>query len=506
MTELNNKKHEQGKTCEKCSNIFIPSVQNEKYCRECRTFICQNCGKEFIVKNKQRADENPKFCSKKCFYKRREYKKICHNCGSEFYSKSNNILFCKNCRTFTCFTCGEIFTVNRTQHTSHAKYCSKECMLKDPYHLVHNRICERCNEPFKSLGASKLCVQCRTLKCEYCDNSYTVKSYSVSKSKFCSQSCHDKNRMIHVWTDEDITFIKRHYLKDMTLNEIAVHFNVSFKSLYNVIEKNNIQKRVSLTKHDIINQIKNLHEAKIELNYTNMRKHKKGDLLSSAFHLFGSWKNAIVSSGIKYESVNLYSSRKKWNKKTILNTIYELYAQGESLKFTDIKQNHYSLYMAATQNKNIGSWANALEQLGIDYDEIKGTPWGSKYYGLDGHIYFSILEGRVGDTLYEFKKLKKIKLYKTQVKVTSNRNWSCDFLIFLNGGQQLWLEVDGLKDKRDNPYILQTSSNTKKNIKIYSEKIKFYIDNGYNFEIIYDNTEVENVLLNHIESYYTNET
>ena len=225
-------------------------------------------------------------------------------------------------------------------------------MSKDTYHLSHNRICLKCHEPFKSIGASKLCIQCRTLKCEYCEKIFTVKSYSVTKSKFCSQSCHDKYRMMRVWSDDDIQFIKKHYLNDMTLKEITVYFNVSLKSLYNAIENNNIQKRVSFTKNDIITQIQDLQKAKISLNYTNMRKLRRGDLLSSAFHIFGSWKDAIISSGLNYDAINLYSSRKQWDTKTILNTINELYVQGESLKFSDIKEKHYPLYMAATQNKN----------------------------------------------------------------------------------------------------------------------------------------------------------
>ena len=121
-------------------------------------------------------------------------------------------------------------------------------------------------------------------------------------------------------------------------------------------------------------------------------------------------------------------------------------------------------------------------------------------------MYFSILEGKVGDILYEYKKLKKIRSYKNQVKITSKRNWSCDFLVIFINGLQMWLEVDGLQDKRDNPYVLKISSKTKKDKIIYSDKIKFYIDNGFNFEVIYDHNEIEKVLHKHIKGKYTNET
>ena len=176
----------------------------------------------------------------------------------------------------------------KTQHAAHAKYCSKKCMFDDPEHLLHTRTCKKCREQFKSIGASHLCIACKSIICEYCSKRFTVKPYKIKSSKFCSTDCHDKSRMSHVWSHEDIQFIKTHYLNDMTVQEIADHYNVSIKSVYNAIEKHNIQRRVSFTKEKVLSEIRELYNRNISLSYTNMRKLKRGDLLTSAWHLLGS--------------------------------------------------------------------------------------------------------------------------------------------------------------------------------------------------------------------------
>ena len=66
--------------------------------------------------------------------------------------------------------------------------------------------------------------------------------------------------MKRIWTENDIKFIKNHFLRDMTITEIANHFSVSNKSVYNAIEKYNIQKRENLTKEDIIAEINDLQK------------------------------------------------------------------------------------------------------------------------------------------------------------------------------------------------------------------------------------------------------
>lgn len=369
-------------------------------------------------------------------------------------------------------------------------------MLNDPSHLIHKKVCEKCKHSFLATNPTKYCVTCRTLACEQCSKTYIVKTYNVKYSRFCSTTCHDKYRMKRIWTENDIKYINNHFLRDMTITEIANHFSVSNKSVYNAIEKHNIQKRENLTKEDIIAEINDLHKKNVALTYTNMRKKKRLDLLSSSYRLFGSWKNAVESAGFNYSEINLYGNRYSWNTKLILETIKELYDSGESLQYSAIKENYNALYVATTADSKIGSWKNALEYLGIDYDEIKGTPWGTKYRSIDGYIYYSILEGKVADALYQFKKLKKIKNYSTQVPVSKDRLWTCDFLVELNDKKKLWIEVDGLQDKREQPYVIKYYNKDKNECSIYSEKIQYYIDNSYDFEIIYFPADAERLIGN----------
>ena len=57
-----------------------------------------------------------------------------------------------------------------------------------------------------------------------------------------------------------------------------------------------------------------------------------------------------------------------------------------------------------------------------------------------------------------------------------------------------------MQDKRDKPYVIRYASNSKKNIFIYSDKIKYYIENGYNYSIVYDSSDSEKILIDYLQN------
>lgn len=52
----------ESKICEKCGKEFIPSTAKVKWCNDCRTYTCLNCGKQFLNKKYR----NIKYCSLEC--------------------------------------------------------------------------------------------------------------------------------------------------------------------------------------------------------------------------------------------------------------------------------------------------------------------------------------------------------------------------------------------------------------------------------------------------------
>lgn len=106
--------------------------------------------------------------------------------------------------------------------------------------------------------------------------------------------------------------------------------------------------------------------------------------------------------------------------------------------------------------------------------------------GADGNEYLSTLEKDIGDLLFEFKNSNRINNYEYEAKVCSDKSWTCDFKIVLPDDSILWLEADGLRSTRHNPY---NSGN--------NEKINFYTDTGMNFSILsYSSPDIQKALEN----------
>jgi len=82
--------------CKICGKDFKPNSPVTKYCFDCRTFTCKQCGKKFVIRESFIPSRNTKFCSLDCYLQNRWGSKNCPICG-----KPNK----------------------RTNH----RYCSKEC-------------------------------------------------------------------------------------------------------------------------------------------------------------------------------------------------------------------------------------------------------------------------------------------------------------------------------------------------------------------------------------------
>ena len=113
------------------------------------------------------------------------------------------------------------------------------------------------------------------------------------------------------------------------------------------------------------------------------------------------------------------------------------------------------------------SWGEAVEAAGIDYEEVKKNKgWGKPFVGEDGRLYISQTEGLVANILYNLKEKRKIINYQPQKSITPGKNWTSDFKITLLNNANLWLETDGVGDKR-------------KKRDQFQEKINYY--NSVNF-------------------------
>lgn len=192
---------------------------------------------------------------------------------------------------------------------------------------------------------------------------------------------------------------------------------------------------------------------------------------------FGSWNKLLIKAGVpinkdrKVDMELLINSLKNLVKKDGINSlnywnIHRLKKQGEFPYCCGaIKRNFPNLF-----------WEEIMNKLGFNYKSPKQFIKKQKFIGNDNHKYLSLLEKKVGDTLYSLKK-RKIINYEYNIFVCKERLWTCDFKV--DYGNILWIEVDGMLNTRYKPY------NSGEN-----EKINYYIKNKYNLLII---TYIDNI-------------
>jgi DNA-binding protein H-NS len=105
-----------------------------------------------------------------------------------------------------------------------------------------------------------------------------------------------------------------------------------------------------------------------DLNYASIAQNQIA-LLRAATRYFGTWKSAIEYAGLDYNEIRRY---KIWTRDRIVERIHELNEKGVDLSWRYIStQIDPQLAAAATKRKHFGSWRNAIQAAGLDYDIIR---------------------------------------------------------------------------------------------------------------------------------------
>mgnify|MGYP001611476957 CR=1 FL=1 len=120
------------------------------------------------------------------------------------------------------------------------------------------------------------------------------------------------------------------------------------------------QKRLKIrTKEEFILELKRLSKVdKKYLNYSYLRKIKRGDLLWEAVKQFGGWRNAVQAAGFR-------PIQKGWTEEEIISTIKKIVSEkGFIPKNKEVTKLGYPGLNRAT-NRRFGSWTNALVEAGF---------------------------------------------------------------------------------------------------------------------------------------------
>jgi len=122
------------------------------------------------------------------------------------------------------------------------------------------------------------------------------------------------------------------------------------------------------SKESIGLEILSMYESGENLNYSSVANTNLA-LLRAATRYFGTWEAAVNFSGLNYDEIRRYKS---WTPERIIERIRELHAQGADLSWRNVCINiDPQLAAAATKKSHFGSWREALEGAGLDYDSIR---------------------------------------------------------------------------------------------------------------------------------------
>lgn len=120
------------------------------------------------------------------------------------------------------------------------------------------------------------------------------------------------------------------------------------------------------TRETIVLEIARMYESGVNLNYSSMTG---SPLLSAAVRHFGRWQVAVEFAGIDYQLIRRYQA---WTRERIIVRIKELHASGIDLSWRHVSLSvDPQLAAAATRKSHFGSWREALEAAGLDYDTIR---------------------------------------------------------------------------------------------------------------------------------------
>ena len=84
------------KQCLLCGKDFLPNVNVQKICNNCKTKRCLVCGKTFIAEGTLQRIINAKYCSRDC-WRRRKPQRRCKYCNKQIKNRGNKFFCSKKC-------------------------------------------------------------------------------------------------------------------------------------------------------------------------------------------------------------------------------------------------------------------------------------------------------------------------------------------------------------------------------------------------------------------------
>jgi len=119
--------------------------------------------------------------------------------------------------------------------------------------------------------------------------------------------------------------------------------------------------------HEVIARLQALQQRGKDLRYSAINR-TEPRLLNAARQRFGSYQEAMQAAGIAYPPL---PPLRHWTEKLVLNTLLDLHARGEDLRYRAVKKHRLPLYEASRYY--FGSYVNAVRVAGIRYTRMAAS-------------------------------------------------------------------------------------------------------------------------------------
>ncbi|QST00993.1 hypothetical protein IMZ31_05325 [Pontibacillus sp. ALD_SL1] len=142
------------------------------------------------------------------------------------------------------------------------------------------------------------------------------------------------------------------------------------------------------TKAYVLGKLMEIKEKGLPLSKKTINEHKRS-LEDACYNRFGSIKKAIEAAGYSYEEelkeaeqlwlIRQREVQMKWTREAVIEEIKRLYEQRVPMNKSHLQSYNQSLYDGAMNR--FGSWGDAIEAAGIDYESIREDSRDASYCG-----------------------------------------------------------------------------------------------------------------------------
>lgn len=263
-------------------------------------------------------------------------------------------------------------------------------------------------------------------------------------------------------------------------------------------------------KQDLINDVKSI-AAQLNKTYLTMRTYLKLGKYSDIpiYRLFKNWNNLLLEAGlcltterdyindmirvasilnINYLSKSLYDKHGEYSSDRIIycfknwknaikcaglisspNSGSPKFTTEQLIPFLKKFKNEFGYVPTRRDMEKSTKYGYPCDK--VFYQHFPGKTWAeilaladmispNQHMGKDGAFYDSIAEMKLANLLYS-----NFIIYEPHKSISTDRKWKCDFFLPV---QNLWIEYDGLENRRLKQFQ-------------YQEKIEYYKNNKFNY-------------------------